>query len=386
MLSRRVFSGIQPSGIPHLGNYLGAITSWVSLQDAEAPPRVEAAPPATPLPPPRVEATPPAAPLPPPPRLLFCVVDLHAMTQPYDAPAMRAACRLTAASLLACGIDPARSTVFRQSAVRGHAELAWVLGCVTPLGVLSRMTQFKDKTRGGGAALEGAAGAGSGGSGDSGGGGSPNLGLLSYPVLQAADILLYRATHVPVGEDQAQHLELARTIAEAFHRRFGQGRTPLLPPPVTMSLGGASARVMSLRDATRKMSKSDADDGSRINLTDSADAIAAKLRRAVTDSDVGFTYDVARRPAKSNLLALAAALAGEPLEAVAARHASATAADFKRHLTEVAVERIVPIGDSIRRLLADPNHVDELLAQGAERAGALAEDTMREVRGVTGLG
>jgi tryptophanyl-tRNA synthetase len=339
--------------------------------------------------------------------VVYCVVDLHAMTMPYVPAELHAACRLTAASLIACGIDPSRSVLFRQSAVREHAELAWVLGCTTPLGSLARMTQFKDKSRGKGAAAL------------AGGGGTRAdavpLGLLSYPVLQAADILLYRATHVPVGEDQHQHLELARDVAGAFNRRFADGR-PVLPPPATVSLGGPVARVMSLRDGARKMSKSDADDGSRINLTDSADVIADKVRRARTDSVAGFTYDPAGRPDKANLLGIFAAVTGEGVEDVAARYATASAADFKRDLADALVAKVAPIGARIAQLMegappgavtsvggsvagatatvtgaaagasaaASGSYIDSVLAQGGERAAALAAETMAEVRALTG--
>lgn len=350
-VARRVFSGIQPTGIPHLGNYLGAIVNWVKLQDD---PQMVTGP-STAIQAPASDA------------VVYCVVDLHAMTMPYNPAALNDACRLTAASLIACGIDPQRSILFRQSAVRAHTELAWLLSCITPLGALQRMTQYKDKAK-------------KGKSGESG------LGLLSYPVLQAADILLYRATHVPVGEDQHQHLELAREVAMAFNRRFGSG-SDVLPPPATVSLGGAVARVMSLRDGTRKMSKSDADDGTRINLTDSADAIADKIRKARTDSTTGFTWDPEGRPDKSNLLGIFAALSGESVEALAARYGEASAADFKRDLTELVVGRVVPIGRRISELMADSGsagEVDAALDAGARRAQAIASDTMDAVRALTG--
>ena len=436
--ARRVFSGIQPTGVPHLGNYLGAIVNWVRLQDhgldsvtaggggGTAAPTAPASTSAA------AAAAAPRAAAPPRDDVVFCVVDLHAMTQPYDPRALHAACRLTAASLIACGIDPRRSVLFRQSAVRAHTELAWLLGCVTPLGALRRMTQFKDKAARGG-------GGGRGGGGDDAG-----LGLLSYPVLQAADILLYRATHVPVGADQAQHLELAREVAAGFNRRFGgapggagdgggwsssaggggvcdDGGPPaalphplpaaLFPLPATVTLGGPGGagcgRVMSLRDGSRKMSKSDPDDGSRVNLTDSADAIADKVRRARTDSVTGFSWDPERRPDKSNLLGIMAALGGGggggDVHALAARYAATSAADFKRDLTDVLVAAVTPIGARIRELLADGGGgggvaggggegggggggglVDDALREGAQRAEALAADTMARVRLATG--
>ena len=325
--------------------------------------------------------------------VVYCVVDLHAMTMPYQPAVLHSACRLTAATLIACGIDPERSILFRQSAVREHTELAWILGCTTPLGQLSRMTQFKDKSRGKGApALNGGGGTGKD---------TVPLGLLSYPVLQAADILLYKATHVPVGEDQHQHLELARDVAISFNRRFSGGSeggaaTAVLPPPATVTLSGATARVMSLRDGTKKMSKSDPDDGTRINLTDSADQIVDKIRKAKTDSITGFSYDPQGRPDKSNLLGIFSAMTGESVEAVAARYANATASDFKRELADAVIAKIVPIGKRINELLkhdgsatsssdgGDCSYIDTVLRRGGERAGAIAAETMREVRALTG--
>jgi tryptophanyl-tRNA synthetase len=350
--ARRVFSGIQPTGRLHLGNYLGAVRNWVRVQD-EAVAAAAAAAAAAPSPGP---ATPsPGAPI-------FSIVDLHAMTMPYRPQDLRAGAREMAAALLACGIDPSASVVFLQSGVREHAELAWLLSCLTPLGWLQRMTQFKQKGGKDKAA-------------------SP-LGLLSYPVLQAADILLYRATHVPVGEDQAQHLELARDIAAAFNGRYG-GPDFTLPLPATLTLP-AGARVMSLRDGRKKMSKSEGAEDSRIHLGDSADAIAAKVRGAKTDSTPGFTYDPEGRPEKANLLAVYAAVSGEAVAAVAARHAGSSASAFKGELADLLVAHLAPIADAMARLKGDPAHLDAVLAAGAERARGIAAGTMEEVRARAG--
>jgi tryptophanyl-tRNA synthetase len=252
----RVFSGIQPTSGVHLGNYLGAIRNWVALQD-------------------RYDC-------------VYCIVDLHALTVLHDREAMLANTREMAAALLASGIDPARSILFVQSNVPAHAQLGWVFNCVTPMGWLSRMTQFKEKA---GKDKENAA-----------------VGLFDYPVLQAADILAYRATHVPVGEDQKQHLELSRDIAGSFNRRFGVDYFPL-PEPLIL---GEATRVMSLRDGTKKMSKSDPSEQSRVSLTDDADAIALKIRRAKSDSLTGVTYEPDARPEASNLLTIYAALSDRP--------------------------------------------------------------------------
>ena len=318
----RIFSGVQPTGNLHLGNYLGAIRNWVELQHAY--------------------------------ECLYCIVDLHALTMPQDPAALRAHTREVTAAYLAAGIDPERCTIFAQSSVSGHAELAWVLNCVTPLGWLNRMTQFKDKA---GKHRDQAL-----------------TGLYVYPVLMAADILLYRATHVPVGEDQKQHLELSRDIAGAFNRQFGD----FFPEPEPLILGAAT-RVMSLRDGTRKMSKSDVSDASRINLTDDADAIAQKIRRAKSDAEHGLTYEPERRPEAANLLNIYAALNDEPVRDVAVRFAEAGFSAFKAELAELAVERIAPITAEMRRLLADPGHIDGVLRRGAERAGAVARDTLAVV-------
>lgn len=253
---KRVLSGVQPTGNLHLGNYLGAIRNWVGMQDSY--------------------------------KCLFCVVDMHAITIPQNPDELRQAIRQVTAAYIACGIDPKKSVIFPQSAVSAHAELGWILSCHTPLGWLNRMTQFKEKT---GKNRDGA-----------------SLGLYGYPVLMAADILAYKATHVPVGEDQKQHLELARDIAGAFNRYYCSDYFPL-PEPLIME---TAARIMSLRDGTKKMSKSDESDYSRVNLTDNADAIALKFRKAKSDSSPTIAYDPENRPEAANLINIYAALAYSP--------------------------------------------------------------------------
>lgn len=325
----RILSGIQPTHGIHLGNYLGAIRHWVRLQSSF--------------------------------ECLFCLVDQHALTTLQSREEMRRNTREAAAALIAAGIDPKRSVVFVQSNVPAHSQLAWVLSCVSPLGWLNRMTQFKEKA---GKDRENAP-----------------VGLYTYPVLMAADILIYRATHVPVGEDQKQHLELARDVAGSFNRRFGKD---LFPLPEPMILGEAT-RVMSLRDGTKKMSKSDPSDQSRINLTDDADAIALKLRRAKSDSILGVSYDPATRPEVSNLLTIFAALADRPRAEVEAEYAETPFSVFKTRLTELAVEKLAPIAGEMRRLLADPGHLDAILRDGAERANVLAEPVLAEAYDLVGF-
>jgi tryptophanyl-tRNA synthetase len=312
----RIFSGIQPTHGIHLGNYLGAIRHWVRLQESYD--------------------------------CIFCLVDQHALTTLQAPEEMRRNTREAAAALLAAGIDPQRSILFVQSNVAVHAQLAWVLSCVSPMGWLNRMTQFKEKA---GKDRENAP-----------------VGLFTYPVLMAADILAYQATHVPVGEDQKQHLELARDVAGAFNRKF---ETDLFPLPEPMILGEAT-RVMSLRDGTKKMSKSDPSDQSRISLTDDADAIALKIRRAKSDSILGVSYDPQARPEASNLLTIFAALSDRPRAEVEAEHAGTSFSEFKTRLADLAVEKLAPIAGEMRRLLADPGHLDAILQSGAERASAIA--------------
>ena len=327
----RIFSGVQPTGNLHLGNYLGAIRNWVDLQkDFDC---------------------------------IFCIVDLHALTTPQDPKELKAQTREVTAAYIACGIDPDRCIIFNQSAVSAHSELAWLLGCLTPLGWLNRMTQFKEKA---GKARDEA-----------------GLGLYAYPVLMAADILGYKATHVPVGEDQKQHLELARDIAGAFNRRYGVEFFPLPEPQIF----GAGTRVMSLRDGTKKMSKSDTSDYSRINLTDDADTIALKIRRAKTDPALlpASEEESRKRPEADNLLGIYAALSGltraDAIEKFSGKQFSA----FKDELAGVAAETLGKIGSEMRRLLADPGYIDGVLKRGASRANAIALPVMRDVFDIMGL-
>ena len=326
---KRVFSGVQPTGNLHLGNYLGAIKNWVAMQEGYD--------------------------------CIYCIVDLHAITLPQDPAELRASTREVTAGLIAAGIDASNCIIFNQSQVTGHAELAWLLNCVTPLGWLNRMTQFKEKA---GKHRDNAV-----------------LGLYAYPVLMAADILLYQATHVPVGNDQKQHLELSRDIAGAFNHTYGSDYFPL-PEPIIL---GAAARVMSLRDGRQKMSKSDSSENSRINLTDDVDTIARKIRKAKTDSEPGLSYDPERRPEAANLLGIYAALAGEPLDAVTAQFAASGFADFKRTLAELAVAKVGPIGAEMRRLMADQGYIDGVLRDGVERASAIADKNLAEIQDLVGL-
>ncbi|HKX09575.1 MAG TPA: tryptophan--tRNA ligase [Stellaceae bacterium] len=327
----RIFSGIQPTGNLHLGNYLGAIRNWVAMQNDYD--------------------------------CIFCIVDLHALTLPQDPKELRQATREVTAAYIAAGIDPERCIIFNQSTVHEHTELAWLLGCLTPLGWLNRMTQFKEK---------------SGKQRDNAG-----LGLYAYPVLMAADILLYKATHVPVGEDQKQHVELARDIAGAFNRRYEVEFFPLPEPAIF----GAATRVMSLRDGTKKMSKSDTSDYSRINMTDDADTVRQKIRKAKTDPHPmpATVAEAATRPEAENLLSIYAALADKSLEATVAEFAGSPFSRFKETLTDLAVSVLGRIGGEMRRLMADPGYVDRILRRSADRATAIAEPNLREVFDITGL-
>lgn len=327
--SKRLLSGVQPTGNLHLGNYLGAIRNWAKMQ-AEYESYV-------------------------------FLADLHAITVFQEPSALRKSIRETAAAYIACGMDPEKTAIFPQSAVAAHSELAWILMCHTPLGWLNRMTQFKEKA---GKHREEAV-----------------LGLYAYPVLMAADILVYKATHVPVGEDQKQHLELSRDIAGAFNRAYGKEFFPL-PEPVIM---GGATRVMSLRDGTKKMSKSDESDYSRINLTDDADTIALKFRKAKSDMVEGISYDVEKRPEASNLLTIYAALADTAVEKAQAEFAGKNFSAFKQTLTDVAVARLSPISAKMRELMQNPDYLDGILARGSEKAGALANQTMKEVKECAGF-
>ncbi|TRO94363.1 tryptophan--tRNA ligase [Glycocaulis profundi] len=330
---RRILSGMQPTGQLHLGNYLGALKNWVALQDGEA-------------------------------ECFYCAVDMHAMTVPYEPAALAKAVRGVTAAYLAAGVDPARSAIFAQSAVPAHAELAWILQCVARLGWLERMTQFKDKA---GKDAERA-----------------SVGLFTYPVLMAADILVYKATEVPVGEDQKQHLELARDVAARFNRDFAGGRTVLpMPDPVIL---GTGARIMSLKDGTSKMSKSDPSDNSRINLHDDADTIARKIKKAKTDPEpLPETVEgLEARPEARNLVGIFAALTGRTSADVLAEYGGQGFGAFKPVLADAAVQFIAPISEEFGRLMADPAEIDRVLTKGAERANAAAAPVLAEVRDLVG--
>jgi len=335
-----VFSGVQPSGYLHLGNYLGAIVKFVALQQRYS--------------------------------CLYCVVDLHAITVWQDPAELTRNIRDVTAAYIACGIDPKQQIVFNQSQVGEHAELAWVFNCVARLGWLNRMTQFKEKA---GKDRENA-----------------SIGLYDYPVLMAADILVYRATHVPVGEDQKQHLELSRDIAQKFNNDFaatiastgfGDAFFPL-PEPL---IQGPAARVMSLRDGTKKMSKSDPSDYSRINLTDDADAIAQKVRKAKTDPEPLPSEEkgLEQRPEADNLVGIYAALADTSKAAVLTQFGGGQFSTFKTALADLSVARLGPIGAEIKRLVADPAYIDAVLADGGARAQRIAAETMKSVKDIVGL-
>ena len=330
-MTERIFSGVQPTGNLHLGNYLGAIRNWVTLQNDYG--------------------------------CLFCVVDLHAITVWQDPAKLRSSTREVAAAMIAAGIDPKKHIIFNQSQVPGHAELAWIFNCVARMGWLGRMTQFKEKA---GKDRENA-----------------SVGLFAYPNLMAADILLYKGTHVPVGEDQKQHLELARDIAHKFNNDF---KTETFPIPEPLILGTAT-RVMSLKDGTAKMSKSDPSDLSRINMTDDADTIARKIRKAKTDPDLlpDNRAGLDARPEARNLIGIYAALADTTVDAAVQEFAGQQFSALKERLSDVAVANLSPIQDEYRRLLDDKATIDDVLADGAERACALSEPVLREVHDVIGF-
>ncbi len=327
----RVFSGVQPTGNLHLGNYLGAIRNWVDLQY-------------------RYEC-------------LYCVVDLHAITIFQEPKALRDSTREVAAGLIAAGIDPRRSILFNQSQVPAHAELAWIINCITRLGWLNRMTQFKDKA---GKNREAA-----------------SSGLYVYPNLMAADILVYKATHVPVGEDQKQHLELTRDVAQKFNNDYGVNFFPEVEPLIL----GEATRVMSLRDGAKKMSKSDPSDYSRITMTDDADAIALKIRKAKTDPEPipETAASLSGRPEAANLIGIYGALSGQSRDQVCAAFAGKGFAEFKNALADLCVEKLAPIAEEMRRLRQDPAYVDSVLREGAAKARALAEPILREVHDIVGF-
>jgi len=337
----RVFSGMQPTGSLHLGNYLGAMVNWIEMQKTH--------------------------------ECIYCVVDLHAITVFQKPAELRQAIRQVTAAYIAAGLDPARSIPFNQSQVAAHAELAWVFNCVARLGWLNRMTQFKEKA---GKDRENA-----------------SVGLYAYPNLMAADILAYRATHVPVGKDQKQHLELARDIAQKFNNDFrdeivaaGHADGLFFPQPEPVITGPAT-RVMSLRDGTKKMSKSDPSDLSRINLTDDADTIARKVQKAKTDPEPlpSEAAGLAGRPEADNLVGIFAALAGVTGEAVLKDFGGQQFSTFKKALADAAVAKLGPIAEQSQRLMADPAEIDRVLADGAARARAIAVPVMDEVKDIVGF-
>jgi tryptophanyl-tRNA synthetase len=337
----RIFSGVQPTGNLHLGNYLGAIRNWVKLQESFD--------------------------------CLFCIVDMHAITVWQDPAELKAHTREVTAAFLAAGIDARKHIVFNQSQNPAHAELAWIFNCVARLGWLNRMTQFKEKA---GKDRE-----------------NVSVGLYAYPNLMAADILVYKATHVPVGEDQKQHLELARDIAQKFNNDYGVDFFPLPEPQIF----GTATRVMSLRDGSKKMSKSDTSDYSRLNMTDDADMVALKIRKAKTDpeplpgpgvlrADGGIDPTVeAKRPEAFNLLGIYAALADKSLADVLTEFEGREFSFFKQVLTDLAVATLGKIGGEMKRLLADPGEIDGVLRNGAERARALSAPVIDEVKDIVGF-
>ena len=332
---KRVLSGMQPTGQLHLGNYLGALKNWVSLQEDGSW------------------------------DCFYCVVDMHAITMPHDPKTLPDAVRSAAAAYIASGVDPEKSAIFAQSAVPAHAELAWIFNCVARLGWLERMTQFKDKA---GKDKERA-----------------SVGLFTYPVLQAADILVYKATHVPVGEDQKQHLELCRDIAARFNRDFGDGEAifPVTEPVIQ----GPGARIMSLRDGSAKMSKSDVSDNSRINLDDDADKIARKIKKAKSDPDALPSEEAGLegRPEAANLVGIYAALTGQSKADVLAEYGGEGFGRFKPALAEIAVQYLAPISDEYRRLISDTTEIDRILAKGAERANSVAAPVVAEAKKTIGF-
>ena len=329
---KRIFSGIQPSGGLTLGNYLGALKRFVEKQDEGI-------------------------------ETIYCLVDMHAITTWQDPAKLRHATREAAAGFIAAGIDPARSILFNQSQVTAHVELAWIFNCVARMGWMSRMTQFKDKA----------------------GKNSENvsLGLYAYPALMAADILAYKATHVPVGEDQKQHLELTRDIAIKFNNDYKVDFFPVVEPIIE----GVATRVMSLRDGSKKMSKSDPSDQSRINLTDDADTIAKKIRKAKTDAEPlpGSLEGLNGRPEARNLVNIYAALAGITAEQVIAANAGAQFGTFKPALADLAVAKLSPITAEMTRLMQDPAEIDRILGAGAARADAIALPIVDQVYDIIGM-
>jgi len=328
----RVFSGIQPSGNLTLGNYLGAVKRFVEMQNSGI-------------------------------ETIYCMVDLHAITVWQDPETLRHNTRELAAAYIACGLDPKKSILFNQSQVSAHAELGWLFNCVARLGWMNRMTQFKDKA---GKNAE-----------------KMSLGLFAYPSLMAADILVYHATHVPVGEDQKQHVELTRDIAAKFNHDF---KTDFFPEPEPI-IDGAGTRVMSLRDGSKKMSKSDPSDMSRINLTDSAETIARKIRKAKTDPEPlpDNLDDLKDRPEARNLINIYAGLAGQTPAEIIAQYAGQQFGKFKPALADLAVAQLSPITDEMNRLMGDVAEIDRVLGNGADRAAEIAEPILAKTHDIVGL-
>ena len=330
-ITPRVFSGAQPTGNMHLGNYLGALRNWARLQESYD--------------------------------CIYCVVDMHAITVAQDPAVLMQQTREAAAAYIAAGVDPEKSLLFVQSHVPAHAELAWIFNCVARIGWLNRMTQFKDKA---GKNREKA-----------------SVGLYVYPTLMAADILAYRATHVPVGQDQKQHLELTRDIAQKFNTDFGRDYFPIVEPIIQ----GPGARIMSLRDGTSKMSKSDPSDYSRINLTDDAEAIRLKIKKARTDSEPlpETMAALEGRPEAANLVGIYAALADKGGDDILAEYSGQGFAAFKTALADLAVDKLTPVTETMSRLMADPGYLDSVLARGAEAARAIAAPVLDDVHEIVGF-
>ncbi|NNC38253.1 MAG: tryptophan--tRNA ligase [Hyphomonadaceae bacterium] len=328
----RVFSGVQPSGSMHLGNYLGALKKFANLQHEH--------------------------------ECIYCIVDLHAVTVWQDPKVLPIQTREIASAYLASGVDPKKAIIYPQSKVAAHTELAWYFNCVARVGWLARMTQFKDKSGKNAEAM--------------------SVGLYDYPVLQAADILAFKATHVPVGEDQKQHLELSRDIAQKFNNDFNASGFFPLPEPL---IKGPGARIMSLRDGTKKMSKSDPSDNSRINLTDDADLIAKKIRKAKTDAGVvpASEKELEGRPEVKNLVGIYGALSDSSEQQVLDQFSGQGFGVFKPALAELAVEKLRPITASMNEYLDNPNEVDKILSKGAEDASAIATPILSEVRKIMGF-
>jgi tryptophanyl-tRNA synthetase len=333
-MSKKIFSGVQPTGNLHLGNYLGAIKNFVELQSEKEN------------------------------QCIFCVVDLHAITVKQDPKELKKNIRETAATFIACGIDPAQSIIFNQSMVSAHSEAAWILSCVSRIGWLNRMTQFKEKA---GKDKEKA-----------------SIGLYSYPVLMAADILLYDATHVPVGDDQKQHLELCRDIAQKFNNDFKAPEFLKAPEPMIQN---QFSRIMSLKDGMKKMSKSDPSDLSRINLTDNKDEILNKIKKAKTDPLLlpGEIKNLAERPEAENLLVIYSSLQNQNLQSSISEFSEKNFSEFKEKLSEVLTEKIEPISKEIKKLLNDEKYLDTILLEGSIKADKIASKKIKEMKGLVGF-